>query len=304
MRILLATVFCFATSLLYTSTALATALPENNLSKYDNVMLMRMDMSEEIYNKTIKDVVDVMKPYVEAHGVTFNVDSNWEDSTVNAYASQYDSTWTVSMFGGLARRSEVTPDGFAFVVCHEVGHHVGGYPFYSGENWAAAEGQADYFATHTCLRQIWAQSFDENKEAARDIDAVAKLQCDTTWTKADDQYLCYRIAKAGMSFANLIYSLEKEYGEQVEVPSFSTPDKSVVSQTVTYHPASQCRLDTVFNGALCGQGFDLTVIPGKSHADGQDSVAAETLAAAFACTKYSGFENGHRPRCWYKSRID
>ena len=71
-------------------------------------------------------------------------------NTVNANASQRGRTWIVNMYGGLARRPEITPDGFAMVLCHELGHHMGGFPFVSG--WAANEGQSDLFATLSCGR--------------------------------------------------------------------------------------------------------------------------------------------------------
>ena len=48
--------------------------------------------------------------------------------------------WVVAMFGGLARRPEVTKDAFQFVVCHEVGHHLAGWPF--AYDWASNEGQS------------------------------------------------------------------------------------------------------------------------------------------------------------------
>src|SRR6478609_9034269 len=65
------------------------------------------------------------------------------------------TTYRVHMYGGLARRPEVTPDGFTLVVCHEVGHHFGGYPFVRDAYWAANDGQADYFSTLACARRLW-----------------------------------------------------------------------------------------------------------------------------------------------------
>jgi len=303
MRLILATIFAIVANLIFSTNALATALPPNDLSKHDRVMLMSSSMTEEVYNQVIEEVVTFMKPYIEAHGAQFSVKSDWNDPTVNAYASQEGSNWYISMFGGLARRPEITPDGFAFVVCHEIGHHIGGFPFYTN-HWAAAEGQADYFGTHTCLRELWLQDYEKNKEAADTVDTFAKIHCDAVWSNQKDRDLCYRITNSGRSFANLIYAFESEYGDAGPAPQFSTPDPSKVSQTDTYHPASQCRLDTVFQGALCGQGFDLRVIPGKDHPDGQESLAAEEFAAAFACVKARNFTIGMRPECWYKSRID
>lgn len=299
MRSLLAIVTIFSTV-----AAFATPLPPNKLHEQAGLFPMNINMSEEVYNKTIKEVADVMRPFVEYHGASLVVDSNWNDETVNAYANQSGNQWYINMFGGLARRPEITPDGFAFVVCHEIGHHLGGFPFYDSFDWAAAEGQADYFAVQTCLKTLWSQSFDENKKSADTIDAFAKIKCDAVYPKADDQYLCYRVALAGKSFADLAYAFEKEYLNPVPpAPAFSTPDKTVVDYTDSSHPYSQCRLDTFLQGSTCSQHFDLNVIPGKDVGDGRNSLAAEKIAAMASCTTYSQHTTGFRPACWYKDHL-
>ncbi len=303
MRLILATIFAFTLSLLFSSNALATALPPNDLHKMDRIMLMDANMTQQEYDRVIAEVVTFMQPYFATHGATFVVESNWLDSTVNAYADQEGMTWKIMMFGGLARRPEISSDGFSFVACHEVGHHLGGFPFYYGLDWAASEGQSDYFATHTCLRNIWAQTFEENKKAADTVDVFAKLQCDNSWATQAERNLCYRIANAGKSFADLIYSLESEWDSSTPPIAFNTPDPTVVTETYDYHPPAQCRLDTVFQGALCTEGFDLNVIPAKGHAEGQDSLGAEEVAANYACLSSRSFTMGMRPSCWYKSRL-
>ena len=81
------------------------------------------------------------------------VERKWSSGTVNAYAYQRGKTSYVAMFGGLARHPAVTADGFLTVVCHEIGHHIGGYPFVN--SWASNEGQSDYYATTKCLKAAW-----------------------------------------------------------------------------------------------------------------------------------------------------
>ena len=52
-----------------------------------------------------------LKNYIhQSFGATLNVDRNWENGTVNAYARQTGSTWQISMFGGLARHETITAD--------------------------------------------------------------------------------------------------------------------------------------------------------------------------------------------------
>lgn len=86
----------------------------------------------------------------------------------NASAQRMGSTWVVNMYGGLARHNEITIDGFALVLCHEIGHHLGGAPKYGGFNtWGTNEGGSDYFATLKCLRRIFQN--DDNTKAIENM---------------------------------------------------------------------------------------------------------------------------------------
>lgn len=270
---------CFPTNKLYL---------EDDLDAESNV-------SEEQFNTIIDNIIKHYKPIVKAHGYDLVAEKNWDDGTVNAYASQEGNVWKVAMFGGLARRPEVTPDGFALVVCHELGHHLAGYPFYGDNDWASSEGQSDYFATQACAKIGWGQNFKKNIKFKQDVDSVAQEECDATFKKPEARALCYREAMAGQSLATLLAKL----GGDTD-PEFDTPDTSKVDQTSPYHPAAQCRLDTYFAGALCTKSFDSKIIPARNKKGGQDSVTAEKEAAKYSCMANQGFEVGFRPRCWFK----
>ena len=95
-------------------------------------------------------------PIIAEMGAKLVMNNNWKSSTVNASAQQSGSNWQVNMYGGLARHPLVTVDGFMMVVCHELGHHIGGAPRKGGWGsvWASNEGQADYFAGLKCMRRV------------------------------------------------------------------------------------------------------------------------------------------------------
>src|SRR5687768_16763139 len=118
----------------------ATILPPNDLHLQDNIFEFQSNVSEEEFNRVIERAEDVYGPVMEQFGATLEINRLWDNSTVNASAYQSGRTWYVNMYGGLARRPEVTPDGFAMVLCHELGHHLGGFPF--SLSWAANEGQS------------------------------------------------------------------------------------------------------------------------------------------------------------------
>lgn len=255
-------------------------MPENNLwiSKTDKAT---NGMTQERFNAIIDRVEKVYKPIVEGLGKTFTVVRNWDDGTVNAYANQEGNNWFVNMFGGLARHQLVTDDGFMLVVCHETGHHLGGFPKYNGTDWASNEGQADYFGTLKCMRRIIGEDDNVSIVAKMKIDADAKTKCELVYKSENEIAMCERISMAGKSLAMLLGDL----GGSSKV-SFNTPDKSVVKKTNDAHPKAQCRLDTYFQGTLCDKSF-------------QEDVSA-TDAKVGTCVKSDGHTLGVRPLCWYK----
>jgi hypothetical protein len=277
--------------------ARANILPPNDWHRYDR-LTVKANMTQEEFNLLIDQVLDLYEPVINAHGAELVRNKLWEDPTVNASASQEPNRWIVNMYGGLARRPEVTPDGFVLVVCHELGHHLGGFPL-KGERWAATEGQADYFATQACARALWQSQFTDNAAHRLSVNPEAQAQCDSVWNDVADQDLCYRISAASKSLASLLAAI----GGSTDMPDFSTPDVAQVDRTYEAHPAAQCRLDTYMNGATCLDPFDVNIIPGKSHPDGQSSTAAELEAANHSCMQAKGQVVGLRSRCWFKPRL-
>jgi subtilisin-like proprotein convertase family protein len=271
--------------------------PENNLDAEDGFFLVDSGINEAKFNETIDRVASFYHGIVAAHNGALSFDRRWTDSTVNASARQDGSTWLVSMYGGLARRPEVTEDGFALVVCHELGHHLGGFPF-KGERWAASEGQADYFASQACVRKIWADDLEKNATFRGTVPPYAEAQCNQAFSTTAEQNLCYRTAMAGKSLASLLASI----GHAAE-PHFETPDMRKVTQTSDTHPAAQCRMDTYLSGAVCTKTFPEMTIPGRLSADGQSSIKAEGSASQVSCTDATMISLGRRPRCWYAPKL-
>jgi hypothetical protein len=258
-------------------------LPENDLKIHvgeKNVSTV----TEEEFNAVIDHYEAIYAPIIAQEGGTLEIQRNWADPTVNAFAQRIGTTWRVSMFGGLARHNTITSDGFALVVCHEIGHHIGGAPKKLGmwsNPWASNEGQADYFATLKCLRRAWMN--DNNMAIVNNMSVPAHLTaaCSAQWSTEEDRAICLRGGMAGMSVGRLFAALRR--GED---PKFETPDTKVVSRTDDNHPATQCRLDTYFQGALCEVGFNEDV--------NQSSEVTGT------CHGTLGHQVGLRPLCWFK----
>ncbi len=264
-------------------------LPENSLRIPVNTK-MTTGITEEQFNSVIDSYEAFYKPIIASEfGANLTVVRKWSDATVNAYAQQSGKEWKVSMFGGLARHETITPDGFALVVCHEIGHHIAGAPLYSYKlenllaGWASTEGQSDYFATTKCLRKVWAADNNEEIVSKMEVPETLKKACGKAKVWNEEYYTCIRGGMAGLSVANLFAS----FGGAK--PAFDTPDTKEVSRTNERHPAAQCRLDTYFQGALCEVNMN-------------DDFSRDSEVTG-ACHGSLGHSVGLRPRCWFKPTI-
>lgn len=244
-------------------------LPENNLHLEDS-FYGQSNMDEYDFNEVMREIGNIYKPIVRKFGATLKIQGDWDDGTVNAYATQYGSTWIVQMFGGLARRPEITKHGFAAVVCHELGHHLGGFPKVS--SWAANEGQSDYFSAHACLRKYY--SLDDSY--VEYLDGTAIEICKEAYN-GKARNTCYHVMSAIESVSALLSYLS---GRSAEFDSY---DPTKASRTYNRHPNAQCRLDTMVAAILCKKRWDDQVIPYYGN------------QSRYNCTAGTGA----RPRCWY-----
>src|SRR5690606_37692278 len=156
-----------------TSLACDDGFVKNNQRKIPVDSLHANDMTEKEFKATVKNFENFFAPIIEdEHNIELILFNSWSSNTVNAYAEQSRGKWMVTIYGGLARHKAITQDGLTLVLCHELGHHLGGYPKKSTNKWSSAEGQADYYSTAKCLRHFWKE---ENNELALQNKNVPEL---------------------------------------------------------------------------------------------------------------------------------
>ncbi len=292
-------------------------MPENDMdisveqgSQLDKAPTKSGGISEEDFNDVMDQALAVYAPIVKEKGGELKFKRNWKDGTVNAYASREGDIYYVSMFGGLARHWSVSKDAFAMVVCHELGHHIGGIPT-KGDRWASSEGQSDYFASLKCMRKLiknesspllgGSNKKEETKSPLKEAPIFVKKRCEVNFkVDSEDYNICVRSALAGFNLATLLNSpsqakliggagqgfLNPGGSAPAKELSFETPDTRVVSRNDPNHPAAQCRLDTYFQGALC-------------EVDDRIDVGYEDETEG-TCARANGAELGVRPLCWFK----
>jgi hypothetical protein len=118
------------------------------------------------------------------------------------------------------------PDVLSVILCHEVGHFLGGAPKQLRGNsglrsWSSAEGEADYFAGAKCVSHVLGEPPGGDPRSR---------------------------AHAASLAATLLYSDVTGFTK----PSLDSHDGSVAPETILNgYPAIQCRLDTIVDGLAC-----------------------------------------------------
>jgi hypothetical protein len=255
---------------------------------------VRAEFSQELWESSLSEFENHFAPVVRQHGAELKIERLWQSDADGGRCSrsQDGKLWNLHIYGEMARAKGTTTDSFAILLCHELGHHLAGYPFYSQYHyeWAAAEGQAEYWAAQACLRDLWSATPEVNSHFLQ-VDAP---QCDAAFDTTPERLICRRTLKAIESWAR--YQVKKGG----RVPSPERPDPTRVKELKVAHPAAQCRIDSLVQGMLCTRSFDFSLIPGRLHRMGQNSIGAENEARATSCFAEDGFKQGARPACWFK----
>ena len=239
-------------------------------------------------NQIVERFKNSLEPVVRKQlGKKLILNVSWEEDRVNAKATRDgENNPVIILFGGMARHPEMTTNGLAAILCHELGHHLGGAPKkFRGRSkkrsWSSAEGQADYFAGTKCLPLFFGESVESLNLAAHVQDKeVQKID-----EKCGTDQVCSRIALAGLSVSRVFASLKGYY----QMPSFELEDQTEVWQTNYGHPTPQCRLDTIVSAARCN------VSPHRELDNIDPTVGT--------CYREENSVNevlGARPLCWYK----
>lgn len=261
-------------------------LPKNNLKI--PISEKNSGLTQSQYHAVIDKVVNIYRPIVKSYGAELRIDRRWTSDVVNAgtYRDKKNTYWHINLYGGFARHPEITEDGFALVICHELGHHIGGAPkkIYSNNvSWASTEGQSDYFATLKCLRKVFAD--DDNISIVDQMNVPKKVrkECSDSFQSDWEVALCIRTSMAGLSVTKV-----NADSREVPHPDFYQTDPTVVEATSNKHPVPQCRLDTYFQGSLCP-------VPSKYP-------LSQTHEITATCHPNLQYQVGLRPHCWFKPR--
>ena len=172
-----------------------------SLSRNENVVIIE----EEVQRFT--ETTEALIPA----GEKLTVRLETLNPAVNAEIKKDRSGPVIEILGGMMVHSKMTANTMTLLLCHELGHYLGGPPLKSRTGLSSTEGQADYFSGLVCARLMGLSEGDV-------IDGATRLTA--------------------------IYSDVS----QEDYPRADTSDERRVSRTNYGYPASQCRLDTILAG--------------------------------------------------------
>ncbi len=265
------------------SSADANCFPENSLRI--PTFTETTGVTSGQYEELIRKVHMEFAPDFKAVNRDLEVISAWRSAEVQAYASSNGKIDQVVVNGGMARHPLMNRDALTLIICHELGHHIGGAPqalFFTGRT---VEGQADYFATLKCLRRLFAHDDNKNFLSDDSVDPYILKECNSSFELNRDVAICVRSALASKTVGNVTAEVQRK-----KFPRFDTPDQTRVERLIHGHTGPQCRLDTYLAGVFCPVQVSLDLSPLDLDVG--------------ACSRWFGQKRGARPLCWYDEKLN
>lgn len=244
---------------------------------------------EKEFSSRIEKFVSTMAPQLkERFGNKVNLVAlpSWQYGSFDAHVKVEGNDYNMLVYSGVFKAPYMTPDAFSLVLCHEFSHIMSGAPYKSieGSNLNSNEGQSDYLTNLKCMRRLF--NNDDNLSLIKKLNVppIVNEKCHFVFKNPKQAAICIRNSMAALSFSRALAYRR----EMLEMPTFATQDSEIVYNTKERWPSPQCRLDTLFQAALCDKNISDKV--------NNDSPFAGT------CNRAEGYKLGVRPRCWYEPK--
>lgn len=172
----------------------------------------------------------------------------WSSGRVNADVMRNNQgVVRIRMYGGLARHPDITPEGLALVMAHEIAHAYcwmwNKNPVYIAPEFKmCSEGNADYDGAY-----ILQHALPYMADMELDLSYGKKMfeACDTDVAVSSTSNCIARL-NAGLSVTRLLAKLARE-----KASSYDKRDTRVVRRTQRSYPDTvQCRLDNMWDGVF------------------------------------------------------
>ncbi|KHD89090.1 MAG: hypothetical protein OM95_04450 [Bdellovibrio sp. ArHS] len=200
--------------------------------------LTEIDYAQLLGQFLVKNMAKVQ----DATGKKLIIPYEWQSPYFAAFAQQKEDFMQISVWGGMVRAPGATKAALAAILCHELGHILGGEPRQTipGSDWASIEGQSDYYAASVCLPEL----LSAYPDLVSSIDEDVKKVC-------EQNELCEKTLQAGVEMVRLLQKYS--YREYTPVSLF-TPAPAASELIRNTYPSDQCRMDSFVQGSLCQLG--------------------------------------------------
>lgn len=257
----------------------ATLVPEGSEfllnSRYDN------GYEEERFERVTKSFETYWRPHFESMGASFYLDTDWGDGAVNAWAWREGTRYSLEIPGGLSRFHTMSEEAFVMILCHELGHLMGGMPARTSQ--ISYEGQSDYFAALKCFPRFYEVMLKELNGFKSGVNRTifsSEKEFAKKCLEHQNPKLCEHSLLGALGPTAYYAELEKS-----KTPSLATPDLTIARRTLDSHPKAQCRFDTMVVATFCpADPFEL-----PSWIDATVGQCHQGFWPTFA-----------RPACWYR----
>lgn len=229
-------------------------------------------------NEPIQDtIIRLMNPYVQERGVSQIVMVRDSEYPLYIGGMNIENNNLQIIFGSEfeSHYSELNQDGFAAIICHEIGHFLADRPSKINPKMAG-EGQSDYFSTAVCLKKLFREL---GSLPFPNVQPIVKANCDEVYKDQAERNVCYRTAEAGLHLMEQ-HSVKLAVLGGVGNPFYKRYDLNVKETNFyTGHPSLQCRAETLVAGAWC-----------------------KTAESAFENNRPWACKDGiaARPSCWFR----
>lgn len=225
--------------------------------------VLKLEVEDEkdlVYANIRSKFFSIYAPIVKVERqVDLKVLLNKEMPLVAAGVSLYKENAVIEIGKDIHRQSAMTPDAYAAMLCHEVGHLLGGKPYseitlkptvqWVSSTPSSSEGQSDYFSA-ACLKNMFS-AFKEFNVSEVAVSARIKNICAAKYSNVADENICLRSVKSGFDLMMYIASIYEQFGPDSNMPrpNMDLTEADGVSANTMY-PTLQCRFDTYVAGAL------------------------------------------------------
>lgn len=218
---------------------------KNEINSFIDVSLsgpILLDQDLEIIWSAIQEAYSV-----DLQNLNLNLKLEEKNSAeIGAWADLQDTKAVIVVSRANRFHRKMNSATVTLILCHELGHFLGGLPRYSNSSWASVEGQADYFATASCVPAIY------NKIAAKLTKSFAvkdevKNYCRSTLLDLPLNFCEYALEGA----YSLIQILSPFHViESQSSLSIQSRDLSISTQLIESHASLSCRYETFLRGLL------------------------------------------------------